>query len=560
MKYRVIAIIKRIVKLGLKLIEVLKNWLTVPVYAKKHGYRLHKKGLKYVTSMPINGPFNAYEEQRNTLDSIIRLFESEKIKWFVGHNLDRKVTIVVMVAQRKKAMQILDKNKSLSGYYYRLSKEKYNMPFEKPLDNGLPVENHASTAAVSIYRHVSASKGRMLEGSDYAITVEFWSRPEDMSDAMLTKAMYESGITDESILKDTIIASTPNKIAKVVAPEEQKPATIEVLGKKYPSIALFNKKFLTRVDFPIDLVYTWVDGADPEWLKAYEKAKQEIDPHFKNNSMARYTDHEELRYSLRSIEMYAPWVRNIYIVSAGQRPKWLKDVKGGRVQIIDHKDIFTDPKALPVFNSHAIESQLHHIEGLSEHYMYLNDDMFFAKPTKPEDFFFANGVAKVQPSPATIGTGLPTKHESAPSSAGKNARVIVEQTFDGVFAANKYKHTICPQNKSVAQIIERKNKKSIDETMHSKFRDPSNVPFTSTLMQSYLLASGKGVNAPFKSTTINVSKDQSIGEMNMLLKGNDYLTICLNESDTDITEAEKVAKRAISFMKMYYPFVAASEN
>jgi len=37
----------------------------------------------------------------------------------------------------------------------------------------------------------------------------------------------------------------------------------------------------------------------------------------------RFTDMNQMLYSLRSIEMYAPWIRNIFIVTNGQIPNWL---------------------------------------------------------------------------------------------------------------------------------------------------------------------------------------------------------------------------------------------
>ena len=91
--------------------------------------------------------------------------------------------------------------------------------------------------------------------------------------------------------------------------------------------------------------------------------------------------------------MYASWVRTIYLVTDGQVPHWL-DTGHPRIRLVDHRQIFRDQSALPVFNSHAIESQLHHIDGLAEHYLYLNDDMFFGRPVEPELFFHGNGIAK----------------------------------------------------------------------------------------------------------------------------------------------------------------------
>lgn len=53
-------------------------------------------------------------------------------------------------------------------------------------------------------------------------------------------------------------------------------------------------------------------------------------------SASRFEDNEELRYSLRSIERHAPWVRNIFIVTNGQIPSWL-NLDNPRVTIVTHQ-------------------------------------------------------------------------------------------------------------------------------------------------------------------------------------------------------------------------------
>ena len=53
-------------------------------------------------------------------------------------------------------------------------------------------------------------------------------------------------------------------------------------------------------------------------------------------SASRFEDNEELRYSLRSLERFAPWVRHIYIVTNGQLPYWL-NLENPRVTIVTHE-------------------------------------------------------------------------------------------------------------------------------------------------------------------------------------------------------------------------------
>ena len=74
-------------------------------------------------------------------------------------------------------------------------------------------------------------------------------------------------------------------------------------------------------------------------------------------------DFNQLKYSLRSIEMFAPWIRKIFIVTNGQIPNWL-NLENQRVDVIPHSEIFTRQSDLPTFSSRAIESHLHRIPGL----------------------------------------------------------------------------------------------------------------------------------------------------------------------------------------------------
>ncbi|KCV68485.1 hypothetical protein H696_04778 [Fonticula alba] len=139
----------------------------------------------------------------------------------------------------------------------------------------------------------------------------------------------------------------------------------------------------------IDVVYTWVNGSDPAHrqslretrallLGATEQEEQKEDGN-------RFTDHEELRFSLRSIERFAPWVRTVRLVTNGQVPHWL-DTTNPRLRVVTHEEIFRSPEHLPTFSSPAIEANLHRIPGLSEHFLYLNDDVHFGDEVFPDDF------------------------------------------------------------------------------------------------------------------------------------------------------------------------------
>ncbi len=143
----------------------------------------------------------------------------------------------------------------------------------------------------------------------------------------------------------------------------------------------------------IDIVYLWVDGNDPEWRKRRAPYIAKENQSDKDTFCeGRTFDNEELRYSLRSVEMYASWVNHIYIVTDRQTPKWL-NTASDKITIVDQNDLI--PKNIrPIYNSCAIELCIHRIEGLSEHYIYANDDMMFGRAVTPEFFFTPEGRAK----------------------------------------------------------------------------------------------------------------------------------------------------------------------
>lgn len=137
----------------------------------------------------------------------------------------------------------------------------------------------------------------------------------------------------------------------------------------------------------IDAVYTWVDGGDPLFLSEMRRHGRQCEPCEVRDSTSdkRFRDSGELLFSLRSLDQFAPWVRRIHIVTNGQVPPWL-NTDCERISLVTHRQIFSDPDLLPVFNSNAIELQLHRIPGLSRRFLYLNDDLFLCRPIYRKDF------------------------------------------------------------------------------------------------------------------------------------------------------------------------------
>ncbi|MET7288382.1 stealth family protein [Streptomyces sp. NPDC005573] len=315
--------------------------------------------------------------------------------------------------------------------------------------------------------------------------------------------------------------------------------------------------------FPIDVVYTWVDDSDPVWRARREAARRRLTAgrgrglHEQAANDARYTSRDELRYSLRSIHQYAPWVRDIFLVTAGQVPRWLRtDLPG--IRLVDHREIFSDPEALPTFNSHAIESQLHHIDGLSEHFLYLNDDVFFGRPVRPGHFFHPNGLTKFFQSKALIPSGRVSQDDLPVDAAGKNSRGLIAQQFNTVIS-QKMKHTPHALRRSVLAEIEEVYGTAHQVTQHSRFRSPDDVPIASSLHHYYAYGSARATAGDIRYVYVDLADDLAERRLNNLLARRDFDTFCMNDTVTT-ADPEEQAHMVATFLDSYFPVPSPFET
>lgn len=150
----------------------------------------------------------------------------------------------------------------------------------------------------------------------------------------------------------------------------------------------------------IDAVITWVDGNDPAHkARMAQYGNSRIFARDDVGGGTRFASVGEIAWCVASINRFAPFIHKIYIVTDGQDPRLgeflaLHFPEGSiPVEIVDHRTVFRGyEEYLPVFNSLAIESVLWRIPGLSERFIYFNDDFLLSAPVTPEDFFTPEGV------------------------------------------------------------------------------------------------------------------------------------------------------------------------
>lgn len=385
----------------------------------------------------------------------------------------------------------------------------------------------------------SVAGGLLTYGFEYGCLVEFWTPPSD-----------EPGMWT---------APTTNIAGRTFHEDYLRNAQIQVDGIARPSVGVFDRAFLDDVTFPIDAVYTWVDGDDPAWRERMLRARAEaegVDFHPESQAVNRFQSRDELKYSLRSLEMYAPWIRHVYLVTDGQVPAWL-DTANERITVVDHRDIYADPSVLPVFNSSAIITQLHHIEGLSEHYLYFNDDMFLGADARPEQFWYGNGIAKVFSGSLPRDFG-PAHHGNAPHlNITKNIRMVMEREL-GRSVTQAIQHTPYPQRRSINYEIEERFADVVNATAGHRFRHHDDIALDQ-LFHYYAQAVGAAVPGTIAYRYVNVGVSRSLTALRRLLASRDATVFCLNDAPEPDTQPVPVAD-VVGFLESYFPMSSSFEK
>ncbi len=302
----------------------------------------------------------------------------------------------------------------------------------------------------------------------------------------------------------------------------------------------------------IDFVIIWVDGNDPEWQKEkrlYDKSEKDTGDEGNN---VRFRSWDNLQYWFRGVEKFAPWVNKVYFVTWGHLPKWLNK-NHPKLQIVNHRDYIPE-KYLPTFNSHTIELNLHRIEGLSEQFVYFNDDEFITGKVSPEDFFkngkpldtysldcvyFAkNSAGAYNGNNIEIINSSFDKSECMKKDFGKwfsprngikrvikTAALNMWPWFPGFY----YNHLPSNFLKSTFETIWENEYDVLDETCYCKFRSKLNC--NQWLVKFWQLADGKAVPRSVRIGNCYHLKDSNFDEACQAVRTGKYKLICLNDTD-----------------------------
>lgn len=406
-----------------------------------------------------------------------------------------------------------------------------------------------------------AATWRRLAGAKLLRVVQFVADP---SGRLVLGAAHGCDIEVWTEVAGVLRAPRPNRVADEIPVEGGYVDAPEALFTRYRVTGTsrtreeFTGLLLDDIDFPVDVVYTWVDGDDPGWRQRRDQALRELTGVLNDQAAneSRYANRDELRYSLRSLHQYAPWVNHIWLVTDDQVPAWL-DTAHPRVTVVSHRELFGGSGRLPSFNSHAIESQLHRIAGLTEHFLYFNDDVMFGRPVTPHLFFHANGVTKFFPSTAKIDTSAASLLDAPVTAAGKNNRTLVRDAF-GRTVTYKMKH--CPHalRRSVLAEIGERFGDAVAGTAGNQFRDVADVSIPSALYHYYAHAQGQATIGEVRYMYTDLADPDTAHRLRLALARRDYDVLCLNDTET---LPDRLQHDALTeFLEAYYPVPAPWEG
>lgn len=468
------------------------------------------------------------EAERDDLLTVAAAIEAAGVPVLLVRDANRRPKLVVDTAHAEVALAAL-RDPELGPVYLKARG-----------DDPVPAHSVAPTRhaveAYAVFRPRTSTEGSYRYGAALAPRLELWR-----FGAKTIEAPRPSALT-----RRTFAAADLDLVE------------IERYGRRWRTVDGMFDPHPNEFTHDVDMVFSWVDGSSSDFQRQRAARMKGYVVGDGDDNAARYRQVDELRYALRSVHMYAPWVRRIFIATDSPTPEWLADHP--RVTIVRSEEFFADPSVLPTHNSHAVEAQLHRIPGLAEHFLYSNDDMFFGRPVTPELFFSGAGISRFVESGIRIGSGPAHVDRSGHDNGLRVNRALLQERFGRVITLD-LEHCATPLRRSVAYELEREFAEDYARTAASRFRSASDISVTNSLYHYYALATGRAVVTTEPRTRyVQTTQLDSLRRMERLVSRRDTDMFCLNDGSVpEIPEEVRVpALRAC--LERYFPVAAPWEK
>jgi hypothetical protein len=305
----------------------------------------------------------------------------------------------------------------------------------------------------------------------------------------------------------------------------------------------------------IDFVVSWVNGSTPQQRALYVDSADPV------MGVQRWRDWGELRYCLRAIDMYAPWVRRVHLLvnedSPDTLPEWL-DRSNERLSVVSTRTLFRHPETqYPTANSNAVESVMWQIPGLSRRFVYLNNDWFLRRRTHKSTFFiddmhhwaFVSNVVMVNGAAEPLPTDGPRERAVLHSARLLDLEVGYSPRRGGDL------HVPMPADRAIfGAMAERSLPAAFTDTANHKHRNETDV-ISTFLYPHYAIATGHALADPFgwsTVTSLNIGLSTSRWRNRafmLLVLSLDPLVICINDDVTDNAAVPDIRRELGIFME-----------
>lgn len=300
----------------------------------------------------------------------------------------------------------------------------------------------------------------------------------------------------------------------------------------------------SNVTREVDAVYLWVNDQDPKW----QAKRAEFRPTGETKVAAaasRFRQFNELPTSIKLLAVNAPFVRKVYVVVDDQEPNLTDLVQElpFEIVVVNHTD-FIPAKFLPTFNSRAITAHLHLIPGLSERFLYLNDDVFVGRSSAVEDWFDGKKLRT-----RFTETRFPAVETLAENEVLYRARwkcVALAKAKGWSVDDRMPEHSPYPLTKNIMTELWKTFPKEMAETAGSRFRTADAIL---PELLAFYFAAGNKLSTPVTDSSYKyVPMNEASGILpiiDLALKPNRFLTLCLNDV-SEVAPGNQISTRALA--------------
>lgn len=293
----------------------------------------------------------------------------------------------------------------------------------------------------------------------------------------------------------------------------------------------------------IDVVYLWVNDQDAAWQQKRSKYRPDGETAI-SSAKSRFRQFEELICSIQLLAANAEFVKRVFIVVDEQKPplELIARELPFEVVVVNHSD-FIPAKYLPTFNSRAITAHVHKIPGLSERFLFCNDDVFIARPSIIDDWFDGQKLRL-----RFTETAFPAQETLEPNEVLYRARWKTKSLADGKgwrVSDRMPQHAALPLTKSIMDEIWKLFPSELDQTSAAKFRSSQAV--LPELLAFYFALGSNLAAVPENATYKYVPMNEASGIaplIDLALKPNHFLSICLNDVSV-VSRANSISEKAL---------------